>query len=55
MMSTHEAICGVLRAYGYDPDTVVQTSTGPRTTFQVLEAHVMAGIDEIEEGEGTPE
>ena len=24
MMSTHEAICGVLRAYGYDPDTVVQ-------------------------------
>jgi hypothetical protein len=53
MISTHEAIAGVLRAYGIDPEQVVNTDTGPRTAFQVLEAHVMAGIDEIEEG--TPE
>lgn len=52
-MGKHEAIVAVLQAYGIDPDQVVETDTGKRTAFDVLEAHVLAGLDEIEEG--TPE
>ena len=49
-MTQREAICEVLRANGIDPDQVVNTDSGPRTAFDVMEANVMAGMDEIEEG-----
>lgn len=50
-MGKHEAIVEVLKAYGIDPDQTVQTDNGPRSAFDILEAHVMAAMDEIEEGE----
>lgn len=47
-MSKHEAIEAVIRAYGLDPDTVVETENGKRTIFEVVEAGIMAALDEIE-------
>lgn len=52
-MGKHEAIVAVLQAYGIDPDQVVETDTNERTAFEIIEAHILAALDEIEEG--TPE
>ena len=49
-MTKRESIVAVLVAHEIDPDQVVTTDSGPRTAFDVLEAHVMAGMDEIEDG-----
>ena len=49
-VTKRESIVAVLVAHEIDPDQVVTTDSGPRTAFDVLEAHVMAGMDEIEEG-----
>ena len=49
-MTQREAICEVLKANSIDPDQAVETDTGIRTAFDVMEANVMAGLDEIEEG-----
>ena len=48
-MGKHEAIVAVLQAFGIDPDQTIETDTGTRTAFEILEAHVLAAIDEIEE------
>jgi len=47
-MGKHEAIVAVLQAYGIDPDQVVETDSGTRTAFEIMEAHIMAAMDEIE-------
>lgn len=52
-MHPHEAIVNVLKAYGIPEEQKVDTDNGPRTAFEIMEAHVMAALDEIEEG--TPE
>lgn len=50
-MTQREAIIAILQANEIDPDSAVKTDTGPRRAFDVMEAHVMAGLDEIEEGQ----
>ena len=52
-MTKRESIVAVLVAHEIDPDQVVTTDSGPRTAYDVMEAHVMAGMDEIEEGTKT--
>ena len=49
-VTKRESIVAVLVAHEIDPDQVVTTDSGPRTAYDVMEAHVMAGMDEIEEG-----
>lgn len=49
-VTKRESIVAVLVAHEVDPDQVVTTDSGPRTAYDVMEAHVMAGMDEIEEG-----
>ena len=49
-VTKRESIVAVLVAHEIDPDQVVTTDSGPRTAFDVMEAHVMAGMDEIEDG-----
>ena len=54
-MTIREAIIEVLKAHEIDPDMTVDTDSGPRTAYDVMEAHIMAGVDEIDEGtKGTP-
>ena len=42
-------IVAILDNEGIKPDQEVNTASGKRTAFQVLEGHVLAGLDEIDE------
>tara|TARA_B100001778_G_scaffold334952_2_gene349512 strand:- start:24208 stop:24360 length:153 start_codon:yes stop_codon:yes gene_type:complete len=49
-MSGREQINEFLKANGIDPDQEVATDSGTRTAYEITEAHLMAAMDEIEEG-----
>lgn len=49
-MSGREHIEAALRANDIDPDSTVTTDSGTRTAYEIAEAHLMAAMDEIEEG-----
>tara|TARA_B100000614_G_scaffold262909_1_gene300669 strand:+ start:170231 stop:170389 length:159 start_codon:yes stop_codon:yes gene_type:complete len=51
-MSGREHIEATLRANDIDPDEAIQTDSGTRTAYEIAEAHLMAAMDEIEEGQG---
>lgn len=50
-MKGREHIEEALRANGLDPDEAVETDSGTRTVYQVVEAHIMAAMDEIEDAQ----
>jgi hypothetical protein len=45
-MSEH--ILAILASAGIDPNAEVQTNTGGRTAYQVLESAIEGALDEIE-------
>jgi hypothetical protein len=45
---TRAAIVEVLNQLGIDPDTPIDPNVNGRTAYEIMEAHVMAAIDEIE-------
>lgn len=47
-MSEH--IHAILTSAGIDPNAEVQTDTGVRTAYQVLESAIEGALDEIEAG-----
>lgn len=48
-MTKREAILAVLEANEVRPDAIITTTSGKRTAFDIMEAHIMAAMDEIEE------
>lgn len=50
-MSVSAAIATILQVYNIPPHSEVETDTGVRSAFQVLEGYVLKAIEEIEEGQ----
>jgi len=44
-----EAILNILKIQEVDPEKIVQTDTGPRTAFEILEGYVFCALDAISE------
>ena len=46
----NELIRQMLEKQSIDQDAIVQTDTGNRTPFEVLESAILGALEEIEEG-----
>ena len=42
-----QLIVSILEAYNINPEQNIETPNGNRTAFEILEEHIMNGLDEI--------